>query len=210
MIKVLIADDHPIFRDGLRRLIEGTVGMEVVGEAGSSQETISAAAKLRPQVVLCDVRMPGRGAIETIQELKRQQSDIAILMLTGQPEDHYALRCLKEGAAGYLTKGSATLKLIEAIRKVASGGRYIGPVLAEKLVLSLDPERDAHPHERLSDREFQVMSLIAAGKTPKEIAEELILSVKTISTYRARILDKMSLKNNAELMLYAVREGLVD
>jgi DNA-binding NarL/FixJ family response regulator len=209
MIRVLIADDHPIFRDGLRRLIEDSPGMEVVGEAATGQEVIEVASKLRPQVVVCDVRMPGRGAIETIQELKRLLPEVTILMLTGQPEDHFALRCLKEGAAGYMTKGSATDQLIDAIRKVASGGRYISETLAEMLVLTLDKDRGASPHERLSDREFQVMSLIAMGKTPKEIAEELILSVKTVSTYRARILEKMSLKNNAELMLYAVREGLV-
>lgn len=210
MIQILVADDHPIFRDGLCRLIEASPGMSVAGTAGTGQETIAAALKLKPNVVVCDVKMPGRGAIETIQELKRQLPDAAILMLTGQPEDYYALRCLKEGAAGYVTKGAATEQLIDAIRKVASGGRYISSDLAEKLVLSLDRDRDSLPHERLSDREYQVMILIASGKTPKEIAAELVLSVKTISTYRARILEKMDLKNNSELMLYAVKEELID
>jgi len=209
MIKVLIADDHPIFRDGLRRLIEDSPNIEVVGEASSSQEVIDAATRLRPQVVVCDVRMPGRGAIETIQELKRLLPDVAILMLTGQPEDHYALRCLKEGAAGYMTKGSATDQLIDAIRKVAGGGRYISQNLAEKLVLTLDKDRGARPHERLSDREFQVMSLIAMGKTPKEIADELILSVKTVSTYRSRVMEKMKLQSNSDLTYYALKNGLI-
>jgi len=134
---------------------------------------------------------------------------VKILMLTGQPEDHFALRCLKEGAAGFMTKDTLTKELIEAIRKLAAGGRYVSESLAETLVFTLDPERDALPHEKLSDRELQVMNLIASGKPSREIAEELSLSVKTISTYRSRILEKMNLKNNAELMLYAIRQGLV-
>ncbi len=209
MIRVLIADDHPIFRDGLRRLIDETPGLAVVGEAATGLEVIEGARKLRPDVILCDVVMPGRGAVEVLQELRRQVPGAAILMLTGQPEDHFALRCLKEGAAGYMTKGAATEELIDAIRKISIGGKYISSGLAERLVSSLDPQRDASPHEKLSDREFQVMCAIAAGRAPKDIAAELCLSVKTVSTYRARILEKMSLKNNAEIMRYAVREGLI-
>ena len=207
--RILIADDHPIFRDGLTRLIESAGGREVVGEASSSQETIDMAGRTKPDLVICDVVMPGRGAVETIQDLKRILPKTSILMLSGRPEDHLAMRCLKEGASGYVTKGSVTDELLEAIRRVSSGGRYVSPAMAEQLVMSLDPGRDAAPHERLSDREYQVMSMIAVGKTPREIAEELFLSVKTVSTYRARILEKMELKNNAELMRYALREGLV-
>ncbi len=209
MIRVMIADDHPILRDGLKRLIEDAQGMVAVGEAGTSVETLEVAGQVKPDVVLCDVVMPGRGAIETIQELRRKLPDVKILMLTGQPEDHFALRCLKEGAAGFMTKDTLTKELIEAIRKLAAGGRYVSESLAETLVFTLDPERDALPHEKLSDRELQVMNLIASGKPSREIAEELSLSVKTISTYRSRILEKMNLKNNAELMLYAIRQGLV-
>ncbi|MCH9652156.1 MAG: response regulator transcription factor [Deltaproteobacteria bacterium] len=209
MIQVLIADDHSIFRDGLKRLIEEAPGMEVVGEAGSSSETLEVAGKVKPDVVLCDVVMPGRGPVETIQGLRRKVPDVRILMLTGQPEDHFALRCLKEGAAGYLSKASLTTELIEAIRRLAAGGRYVSEALAETLVFSLDPDHDHLPHQKLSDREFQVMLLIAKGMPSREIAEELSLSIKTISTYRSRILEKMNLKNNAELMLYAIRHGLV-
>lgn len=208
MIKILIADDHVIVREGLKRIIEASGGMQVVAEAGSGQEALDKAKATHPEVVLLDVSMPGRGGLETAQELKRRDPRVRILMLTVHPEDHFAVRCLKEGADGYLTKDVASEQLVLAIRKVHSGGKYISPNLAERLATLLDSGIGRPPHEVLSDREFEVLRRIGAGKTVGEIAVELNLSVKTISTYRARILEKMNMRNNAELMRYVVDQGL--
>lgn len=208
MIKVLIADDHMLFRQGLMKLLE-LEGMEVVGEASTGPETLERARETRPDIVLLDVTMPGRGGLETVQALKDWNRNLGILMLTGHPEDHYAIRCLKGGADGYVTKDNASEQLIAAIRRVSNGGKYISPSLAEQLALTLQHDVGEVPHEALSDREFQVMQRIASGETVSEIAEALTLSVKTISTYRTRVLRKLNLKNNAEIMQYAIREELV-
>ncbi|HXO20037.1 MAG TPA: response regulator transcription factor [Thermoanaerobaculia bacterium] len=208
MVKVLIADDHTLFREGLKRILEQTPGMTITGEAATGEEAIQMASKNRPDVVLLDVSMPGRGGIETAQEIKRRSPGVRILMLTVHPEDHFAVRCLKEGADGYMTKDAAPKQLLEAIQKVRSGGKYVSPGLAERLAMSLESGFGRMPHESLSDREFEVMRLIASGKTASEIAAQLHLSVKTISTYRARILEKMSMRTNAEIMHYAFEIGL--
>ncbi len=208
MIKVLIADDHMLFRQGLMKLLEEE-GMEVVAEASTGPETLERARETDPDIVLLDVSMPGRGGLETVQALKDRNRRLGILMLTGHPEDHYAIRCLKGGADGYVTKDNASEQLIAAIRRVSNGGKYISPSLAEQLALTLQHDLGEVPHESLSDREFQVMQRIASGETVSEIAEALCLSVKTISTYRARVLRKLNLKNNAEIMQYAIREELV-
>lgn len=208
MIKVLIADDHLLFRQGLIKLLE-LEGLEVVGEASTGPETLDKARESRPDVVLLDVSMPGRGGLETVQALKDRDPKTRILMLTGHPEDHYAIRCLKGGADGYVTKDNASEQLIAAIRRVSNGGKYISPGLAEQLALSLQHDLGEVPHEALSDREFQVMQRIASGETVSEIADVLCLSVKTISTYRTRVLRKLHLKNNAEIMQYAIREQLI-
>lgn len=208
MIRVLIADDHMLFRQGLIKLLE-LEGMEVVGEASTGPETLDQARETNPDIVLLDVSMPGRGGLETVQALKDWNRRLGILMLTGHPEDHYAIRCLKGGADGYVTKDNASDQLIAAIRRVSNGGKYISPSLAEQLALTLQNDLGEVPHEALSDREFQVMQRIASGETVSEIAEALTLSVKTISTYRTRVLRKLNLKNNAEIMQYAIREELV-
>ncbi|MEO1370118.1 MAG: response regulator transcription factor [Acidobacteriota bacterium] len=208
MIKVLIADDHLLFRQGLRNLLE-LKGLEVVAEASTGPETLEEARRTKPDIVLLDVAMPGRGALETMQSLKDHDAGVKILMLTGHPEDHYAIRCLKAGADGYLTKDNASEQLVAAIRRVNGGGKYISSQLAEQLAMSLQNDLGVAPHEGLSDREFQVMQRIASGETVSEIGEALCLSVKTISTYRTRVLRKLNLRNNAEIMQYAMREDLV-
>ena len=210
LVRLLIADDHEVFREGLRQVLERIGTVSIVGEAATGPEAIEQAKKLRPDVILLDVRMPGRGGLETIQELKRFLPELGILVLTAHPEDHYAIRCLKGGANGYITKTHSSVEIVEAILKISRGGMYISPDLAERLAFSLQHDVGQAPHELLSDREFQVFSLIGSGKTASEIADELTLSVKTISTYRSRILEKMNLRNNAEIIQYAIREGLVE
>jgi len=208
MIRVLIADDHSIFRIGLKRTLESAPDMVVAGEAATGEETLVKARQSNPNVVLLDVSMPGRGGVETAQELKRVNPRVRVLMLTMHPEDQYAVLCLKLGADGYITKDVPPEVLIEAVRKVASGRKYVSSNLAERLATDLSGSGDRPAHELLSSREFEVMRKIAAGRTTGEIAAELHLSVKTVSTYRSRVLQKMNLKTNADIMHYAFRAGL--
>lgn len=210
MIRVLLADDHTLFRSGVRRVLDSEADLEVVGETGRGQEILGLVKDTRAEVVLLDVSMPGRGGLETLAELKDRDSAIKVLMLTVHPEDHFAIRCLKGGADGYMTKDAEPEELVRAIRRVADGHKYITPELAEQLALTVGQGFQEAPHERLSDREFEVMRAIGSGRTVSEIAEELHLSVKTISTYRTRIVEKMNLRNNFEIMEYAIREGLVE
>jgi DNA-binding NarL/FixJ family response regulator len=208
MIRILLADDHPVVRSGLRTILEADPKIEVVSEAATGEESIDRSRTSRPQVVLLDVAMPGRGGIETAQEIKRLHPAVKILMLTMHPEDHFAVRCLREGADGYITKDAAPELLLQAVHKLAAGGKYISPGLAERLALYLDARSSRPPHELLSSREFEVMLRIAAGKRPSDIANELHLSVKTVSTYRTRILQKMNFKTNADIMRYAFETKL--
>ncbi|HXO26648.1 MAG TPA: response regulator transcription factor [Thermoanaerobaculia bacterium] len=208
MIRVLIADDHSIFRIGLKRTLESAPDMVVAGEAATGEETLVKARQSNPNVVLLDVSMPGRGGVETAQELKRVNPRVRVLMLTMHPEDQYAVLCLKLGADGYITKDVPPEVLLEAVRKVASGRKYVSSNLAERLATDLSGSGDRPAHELLSSREFEVMRKIAAGRTTGEIAAELHLSVKTVSTYRSRVLQKMNLKTNADIMHYAFRAGL--
>ena len=208
MIRVLIADDHSIFRMGIRRALEAAVDMSVVAEASSGEETLVKAREHRPDVVLLDVSMPGRGGLETAQDLKAGNARVKVLMLTMHPEDQYAVRCLRLGADGYMTKDVAPELMLQAVRKVAAGGKYVSPNLAERLASDLSSPSERPAHEVLSSREFEVLRKIAAGRTTGEIAEELHLSVKTVSTYRTRILEKMNLRTNADIMHYAFRAGL--
>jgi DNA-binding NarL/FixJ family response regulator len=210
MIKILIADDHAIVREGLKRIVAETADMVVADEATSGQEVLEKVRNNEYNVVILDISMPGRGGVDILKQLKSQRPHLPILILSMHPEEQYAVRVLKAGAAGYLTKESAPDELITAIKRVSTGRKYVSSSLAEKLAFDLERDTELPYHETLSDREYQVLCLIASGKRVQEIAEELCLSVKTVSTYRSRILEKMKMKNNAELMRYAIKHGLVD
>lgn len=209
MVKVLIADDHPIVRTGLRQILAEEPGIEIVGEAGNSGDVLEFLWKHECDLVLLDIGMPGRSGIEIIGEIKGIRTSVAVLILSIYPEEQYAIRALRAGASGYLTKASAPVELIQAIFKVSKGGKYVSQNLAEILAAEIDRHSSKKPHQLLSDREYQVMLLLASGKTVTEAARELNLSVKTISTYRASILEKMSMKNNAQLTFYAVENDLI-
>ena len=209
MIKVLIVDDHPIVRQGLQQILKETVDIVVAGEVGNGAEVLKTVMENEVDVILLDIAMPGRNGLEIMREVKQIKPEVRVLILSTYPEEQYAVRAIKDGAAGYLTKESAPDELINAIHKVARGGKYVSAGLAEKLAFYLEKDNEAALHETLSDREYQVMCLLASGKTVKEIGAELALSVKTVSTYRARILEKMHMKNNAALTFYAVKQGLV-
>ena len=210
MIKVLIADDHPIVRQGLRQILSGISDMKVAGEAVNGQETLEQVRAGGWDVLVLDITMPGRSGFDILKELKHQQPDLPVLVLSIHAEEQFAVRVLKAGASGYLTKENAPDELIKAIRKVVSGGKYISRSLAESLAFGLDEASERPRHEALSDREFQVMQLVASGKTLTEIAEELSLSTKTVSTYRTRLLQKMNLETNAEIIRYAIENGLIE
>ena len=208
-MKVLVADDHAVVREGLKRILTQDRSIEVVAEAGDGAAALDRAREVDLDVVVLDMSMPGRGGLETLQELKRRWPQLGVLVLSMHPEDQYAVRVLREGADGYLSKESAAEELISALRKIHNGGKYVSSTLAERLAMTVERGFEGPPHERLSTREFQVLVLIAQGRTVTEVGDELHLSVKTISTYRSRILDKMGMKNNAELMHYAIEEGIV-
>ena len=213
MIRILVADDHGIVHRGLRQIVAEQPDMTVAGEARTGQEALALAQAKRFDAVVLDISMPGRGGLDVLKELKHLHPRLPVLVLSMHPEEQYAIRALRLGASGYMTKESAPEELIGAIRRIVAGGRYVSASLAETLaggLMQTDRLHDRPPHEALSDREYLVMRLIASGKTATEIADELALSIKTISTYRARILEKMGMKNNAELMLYALRSRLVD
>jgi len=210
MINVIIVDDHLIVREGLKQIISESSDIKVVDEASNGTEALKKVKEVDCDVLLLDISMPGRSGLEILKELKHEAPDLAVLILTMHPEEQYAVRVLKAGASGYLTKESAPDELILAIRKVSKGGKYISSTLAEKLAYDLEIDTGRPPHETLSDREFEVMCMIASGKTVTEIADEMVLSVKTISTYRSRILEKMHMKTNAELTYYSIKNQLVD
>jgi len=208
MIRILIGDDHAIVRRGLKQIVEESSEM-VVDEAKNGKEVLEKTDKKDYDILILDISLPDRSGLDILKHLRVVKPDLPILILSIHPEDQYALRVLRAGAAGYLSKDSAPDELVSAIHKVSRGGKYITTSIAEKLVFYLDKTTGKPPHEILSDREFQVMCMIASGKTVGEIAEGLCLSVKTISTYRTRILGKMSLKNNAEITHYAIKNQLV-
>jgi DNA-binding NarL/FixJ family response regulator len=210
MIRALIADDHAVVRQGLRQILLETSDMVVTGEAANGPEALERARGGGYDVIVLDITMPGRSGFEVLKELRLEDPALPVLVLSMHSEEQFAVRLLKAGASGYLNKESAPEELVKAIRKVVSGGRYVSPRLAEKLAFEIDSGSDKLLHETLSDREFQVMRMMASGQTVKEIAAELALSVKTISTYRARILDKMNLHTNAELIHYAIQNQLIE
>jgi two-component system invasion response regulator UvrY len=209
MIKVLVADDHPVVRLGLRQMLAETDDVHVAAEASTAPEVMQLVREQRWDIVVLDISLPGGNGIELIAEIRRERPETRVLILTMYSEEQYAVRAIKAGAAGFLNKESAPEKLTEALRKIAGGGRYVSAQLAEALAFLLAGEAKGEAHERLSNREFEILKLLASGKTVSQVAHELTLSVKTISTHRTRILKKMNLKTNAELTHYAVRRGLV-
>jgi two-component system, NarL family, invasion response regulator UvrY len=210
MTRVLIADDHEVVRRGLKQILMDEFGKLKVSEAENSQQTLECVLKQAFDLVLLDINMPGRSGLEVLQELKAQRPKIPVLVLSVSPEEDYAVRCLKLGAAGYLTKRSASDELLAAVKKAMAGGKYVTASLAEKLAASISGAMPESPHQTLSNRELQVLRLIAAGRTVKEIASQLSLSEKTVATYRTRISEKMGLATNVELTRYAIQHGLAD
>ncbi len=208
-IKVLIADDHDVVRQGIKTIISDNSDLCVVGEAENGKVVLEKIRGLDVDVVIMDYDMPKKNGLDTLIELKAFRPKLPVIILSVFPEDHYGIRFLKAGASGYLGKSNVTRQLVEAIRRVANGGKYISPNLADKLVSGLNKDFDKLPHENLTDREFQVFHLIATGKRLKAIAEELHLSVNTVSTYRSRILEKMELENNADMIHYAIKNDLI-
>jgi two-component system, NarL family, invasion response regulator UvrY len=209
VINILVADDHSIVRAGLKQYVSDSNDMTVLGEACNGKETIKMALNDEYDVVVLDISMPDISGLDILKQLKIQKPNLKILVLTMHPEEQYAMRVLKAGASGYLTKESAPQELISAIRKVASGGRYVSPSLAEKLATYFEENKGKPLYQNLSDREYQVMCMIAGGKRLSDIAQELNLSIKTVSSYRTRILQKLKFKSNAELIRYAVDNKMV-
>jgi DNA-binding NarL/FixJ family response regulator len=210
MINILIADDHPLVRAGLKQIIAETADLAITDEAANGLEVLEKVRKSHFSLVLLDITMPGLSGLDVLKQLRSEMPDLPVLVLSIHSEEHYAIRVLKAGASGYLTKESAPEELIAAIRKVSEGGKYVSPSLAEKFASDLGRGSDQPLHEGLSDREYQVLRMVARGDRLKEISEELGLSVKTISTYRSRVLQKMKMKSNAELTSYAIRYNLID
>ena len=208
--RILIVDDHAIVREGLKQILAEVDDIEVAGEADCSSRALQMARREPWDLVLMDISMPDRSGLETLELLRKEHPGIKVLMLSMHRETQYAVRALKTGAAGYLNKQSAPNQLVDAIRLVASGKKYISAEVAQELASQVSGERDGLPHESLSNREYQTLCMIASGLPVSAIAEKLVLSVKTISMYRARLLKKMQLKNNAELTHYAIRQGLLD
>jgi len=209
MIRVLLADDHTVVRDGLRHVLERAGGFEIAGEAWDGATTVALVRSTPAQVLVLDLSMPGRNGLELIPQVKQEQPALRVLVLTMHAEQQYAVRAFKAGASGYLTKESAGAELVNAVTKVASGGVYVSTTMAERFAQSLHEPADVLPHQRLSDREFDVLRRLAAGKTLSEIAQALCVSVKTVSTYKSRILEKMQMPHETALVRYAMRHGLV-
>lgn len=208
-VRILIVDDHAMMREGLKRILDEVAEMEVAGEAANGCDALRLMREEHWDLVLMDIALPDKNGLDVLKQIKTEKPDLPILILSMYPEDQYAVRVLKAGASGYLTKESAPDQLINAIRTVARGESYISTRAAQKMATELKSKFAAFPHEMLSDREFEILCHIASGKTPTQIAADLHLSVKTIGTYRSRILQKMNMQNNAELTHYAVKNGLV-
>jgi DNA-binding NarL/FixJ family response regulator len=209
MTRILIVDDHEVVRDGLKKILDDQLSTAVFGEASTTTEAVVRLLEHEWDVAVVDLTLGERSGLDVLKDFKQLRPDLPVLILTMHSEEQYARRAFKAGASGYITKDSPRAELVKAINKVIAGGKYVSPTIAERLIIDLERGSDRPPHESLSDREFEVMRLIASGKTVGEIAGILSLSDKTISTYRARILEKMGLKTNAELTHYALRNDLV-
>ena len=210
IIRVFIADDHAIVREGLKQILAESRDIILAGEAENGLDAIRLFRKSKCNVMLLDISMPDRSGIDVLKQVKKENPEIAVLMLSMHREDQYAIRSLKAGASGYLTKQSAPKELVTAIRQVASGQKYVSAALAQELASAIGDDHQTALHDTLSDREYQTLTMIASGKTVSTIAQELSLSVKTISEYRARLLVKMKLKNSAELTHYAIKNQLIE
>jgi two-component system invasion response regulator UvrY len=210
MLKVLVADDHSVVRRGVRQIIEDAFAPTVIGEATNGQEVLDKVRAEEWDALILDISMPGRGALEILKELKHIRPKLPILILTMHPEGQFAMRFLRGGAAGFVNKQSVSEELVKAIQKITSGGKYVSLALAEKLAANIDQWTPKELYDTLSDREFQVMRMLAMGKEIKAIADALAISPKTVSTYRKQILEKLGLRNNEELIYYAVQNHLVD
>ena len=210
VINVLIADDHALIREGLKKILSGEPDMTLIGEANNVVELFKQLERLVVNIVLLDITMPGESGLDALKELRQKYPHVPVLILSFHPEHRFAVRALKAGAAGYLTKESAADEVVQAIRKVVGGGKYVSASLAEELASELGTASGKLPHETLSDREFQVMRLIATGKTSSDIAEELAVTMSTVNTYRMRIFEKMKMQSNVELSRYAVEHGLIE
>jgi DNA-binding NarL/FixJ family response regulator len=209
VIRILVADDHSVVRQGLKRIIADNPDMEIVGEAASGQEALELVRSGSFDLVILDISMPGQNGLDILCELKAASPTLKVIILSMHPEEQYAIRSFRDGASAYLTKGASPEELIAAIRTVASGKKYITPSVADRLVTYVEDSSQESPHETLSDREMQILVLIGSGKQVSDIAEELNLSIKTVSTYRSRVLLKMNMETNAQLMRYALQHGLL-
>jgi DNA-binding NarL/FixJ family response regulator len=210
MIDILLVDDHAMFREGLKQILGRWGDLRVTGEAGNGADALELIRTRSFSIVVLDISMPARSGWNVLSEIKGEQPNLPVLILSMHPEDQYGIRVLRAGAAGYVSKECAAEDLIAAIRKVAGGGRHVSAALAEKMAIGLDPNAGQPPHQTLSNREFQVMCMLASGKSLREIADALFLSEKTITTYRARILEKLQLRNNVELTHYAIENNLLE
>ncbi len=208
--RVGIVDDHAIVRNGLRQFLEEQVGLRVVGEAASGREAIDLVRNTEMDVLLMDLSMPGQSGIDALAMIRAKAPEVAVLVLSGYPEEHYAVNLIRQGASGYLNKGCEPATIVEAIRTVALGRRYISPTVAELLAKQLERREAAAPHELLSEREFQVFLKLAKGETAGDVAKALSLSVKTVSTYRTRLMEKMNLQSNSDLTYYGLKQKLID
>jgi len=210
MIEILLADDHALFREGLKQILAKHPDLHIVEEVGNGDDVLQKVRLRSYDLVVLDISMPGQSGWDVLAEIKSEQPDLPVLILSMYPENQYAIRMLKAGAAGYVSKESVSDELIAAIRKVAGGGKYVSPAIAEKLAFEIERRSDKLPHQLLSNREFQVLSMLTSGKTLSEIADTLHLSEKTITTYRARIFEKLGVRNNVELTHYALQHKLVE
>ena len=210
MVKVLVADDHAVVRQGLKQILADTIGMKVVAEASDGAAVLERLRGGGVDVVVLDLSMPGISGIEVTKQIRREYPSVHVLVLSIHPEDQYAVRVMRAGASGYLTKDSAPSELVAALRRVSEGHKFVSGSLAEKLAIGLESGSDREPHEALSDREYEVMRRLALGQTVGQIACELVLSAKTVSTYRSRLMRKMYMHSNAEVTRYAITHGLID
>ncbi len=210
MISAFVIDDHSLVREGIKKIINDETDMEVVGESSDGLGVLELVRECNPDIIILDITLPHKSGLELLKDIKKEFKHLPVLILSMHPEDRYAIRALRNGASGYLTKESIPIEIVTAIHKIINGGKYISSSLGEKLAVSLETWSDKPLHDNLSDREFQIMLMIAAGKKVSEISEELLLGAATVNTYRARVFDKMGFSSNIELTHYVLENKLID